>query len=62
MPIDQKINYFVLLELGNNGITKPDNSFAKATDASITFNHLNQFCLSVLQLIVETPERTTDRT
>ena len=40
MPIDQKINYFVLLELGNNGITEPENSVAKATDASITFNHL----------------------
>lgn len=40
MPIDQKINYFVLLEMGNNGITEPGNSFAKATDASITLNHL----------------------
>ncbi len=41
MPIDQKINYFLLLELGNNGITEPENSVAKATDASITLNHLN---------------------
>lgn len=40
MPIDQKINYFLLLEMGNNGITEPGNSFAKATDASVTFNHL----------------------
>jgi len=40
MPIDQKINYFLLLEMGNNGITEPEGSFAKATDASITFNHL----------------------
>jgi len=40
MPLDQKINYFLLLELGNNGITEPENSVAKATDASITFNHL----------------------
>jgi hypothetical protein len=40
MPLDQKINYFLLLEMGNNGITAPGNSFAKATDASITFNHL----------------------
>lgn len=39
MPLDQKINYFMLLELGNNGITEPGNSFAKATDASVTFNH-----------------------
>jgi len=40
MPLDQKINYFLLLEMGNNGITEPENSVAKATDASITFNHL----------------------
>jgi hypothetical protein len=40
MPLDQKINYFLLLEMGNNGITEPSGSFAKATDASITFNHL----------------------
>jgi len=36
MPLDQKINYFLLLELGNNGITAPTSSFAKATDASTT--------------------------
>lgn len=41
MPLDQKINYFLLLELGNNGITEPEGSFAKATDASITFNHFD---------------------
>jgi len=40
MPLDPKINYFLLLEMGNNGITAPGNSFAKATDASLTFNHL----------------------
>jgi hypothetical protein len=40
MPLDQKINYFLLLEMGNNGITEPSSAFAKATDASITFNHL----------------------
>ena len=40
MPLDQKINYFLLVELGNNGITEPENSVAKATDASVTFNHL----------------------
>ena len=40
MPLDQKINYFLLLEMGNNGITEPGGSFSKATDASITFNHL----------------------
>jgi hypothetical protein len=40
MPLDSKINYFLLLEMGNNGITAPGDSFAKATDASITFNHI----------------------
>jgi len=39
MPLDQKINYFLLLEMGNNAITEPGNSFAKMTDASATFNH-----------------------
>ena len=39
MPLDSKINYFLLLEMGNNGITQPGGSFAKATDASLTFNH-----------------------
>ena len=41
MPLDPKINYFLLLEMGNNAITAPGNSFAKATDASITFNHID---------------------
>jgi len=27
MPLDQKINYFLLLEMGNNGITEPEGSF-----------------------------------
>ncbi len=40
MPLDQKINYFLLLEMGNNGITEPGGSFAKMTDASATFNYL----------------------
>ena len=41
MPLDQKINYFLLLEMGNNGINQPENSVAKATDASVTFNHID---------------------
>ena len=40
MPLDQKINYFLLLEMGNNAITEPGDSFVKATDASVTFNYL----------------------
>jgi hypothetical protein len=40
-PLDPKINYFLMAELGNNGITQPGNSFAKVTDASVTFNHID---------------------
>jgi len=39
MPLDPKINYFVLMEMGNNAITEPGDSFVKMTDASVTFNH-----------------------
>ncbi|RMG55462.1 MAG: porin [Gammaproteobacteria bacterium] len=39
-PLDSKTNYFVLLEMGRNGITEPGNAFAKVTDASVTFNHI----------------------
>ena len=40
LPLDSKVNYFVLLEMGNNAITEGTGAFAKATDASITFNHI----------------------
>lgn len=39
-PVDTKINYFLLTEFGNNGITAPGDSLTKLTDASLTFNHL----------------------
>jgi hypothetical protein len=39
-PIDSKVNYFILAEFGHNAITEGANSFAKATDASITLNHI----------------------
>jgi len=39
MPIDGKVNYFLLLEAGNNGITNGAGN-VKATDASITANHI----------------------
>ncbi|MCK4710527.1 MAG: hypothetical protein KAU21_18070, partial [Gammaproteobacteria bacterium] len=39
MPLDSSVNYFVLAELGNNGITGPgDSGAAHITDASITLN------------------------
>ena len=40
MPLDSNVNYFLLLEMGNNGITEPGDAFAKMTDASITLNHI----------------------
>jgi hypothetical protein len=39
-PLDSKVNYFILAEFGHNAITEGANSFAKATDASITLNHI----------------------
>ncbi|WP_455365589.1 porin [Kaarinaea lacus] len=38
-PLDSNVNYFILAELGNNGITAgSDNKYL--TDASITLNHI----------------------
>lgn len=40
-PLDNKTNYFILAELGNNGITTGgDASQGQLTDASITLNHI----------------------
>jgi len=39
-PLDSKINYFALLEMGNNGITAGNGAFTRLTDASITLNHI----------------------
>ena len=39
-PLDGKTNYFLLVEFGNNGITAPGDRNARATDASITLNHI----------------------
>ena len=40
MPLDGNVNYFVLAELGNNGITAAQNSSTHVTDASVTLNHI----------------------
>lgn len=39
-PLDEKVNYFILSELGNNGVTHGGGSSAKLTDASITLNEI----------------------
>jgi hypothetical protein len=38
-PLDSKVNYFILTEFGNNGITYGDDG-KHLTDASITLNHI----------------------
>ncbi|UCB53767.1 MAG: porin [Thiotrichales bacterium] len=38
-PLDSKVNYFILAEFGNNGITYGDDG-KHLTDASVTFNHI----------------------
>jgi len=43
IPQDSNVNYFLLAEFGNNGITyvnSSNNSTVKMTDASVTFNHI----------------------
>ena len=39
-PLNSNINYFMLAEFGNNGITKPDGGSVKLTDASVTLNYI----------------------
>ena len=39
MPLDSNVNYFLLAEFGNNGITAPEDG-THITDASITLNHI----------------------
>ncbi len=39
MPIDPNINYFMLAEFGNNGITRAGKR-VKLTDGSVTLNHI----------------------
>jgi hypothetical protein len=39
-PLDSKVNYFLLTEFGNNGITGARNGGATITDASVTLNQI----------------------
>ena len=39
-PLDSKVNYFLMAELGNNGITANRGAFAKMVDASVTLNYV----------------------
>lgn len=41
LPLDKNINYFMMAEFGNNGITTGGKGSAgQLTDASVTFNHI----------------------
>lgn len=40
LPLDSNVNYFILAEFGNNGITAPGDRNVRMTDASITLNHI----------------------
>ncbi|MDH3561468.1 MAG: OprO/OprP family phosphate-selective porin [Gammaproteobacteria bacterium] len=42
-PLDSNVNYFLLAEFGNNGVTRPGGGSVKVTDASVTLNHLKKF-------------------
>ncbi len=39
-PLDSKVNYFLMLEMGSGGITAGSNPGPKMTDASVTLNHI----------------------
>lgn len=40
IPQQPQINYFLLVEFGDNGLTNADSGSAKLTDASVTLNYL----------------------
>jgi phosphate-selective porin len=42
-PLDSNVNYFLLAEFGNNGITTSGGGSVKVTDASVTLNHLKDY-------------------
>lgn len=39
-PLDSKVNYFILTEFGNNGITANGGGAGRLIDASVTLNHI----------------------
>lgn len=41
LPLDSRINYFLLLEAGNNGITANGGGSVRLTDASVTLNYID---------------------
>lgn len=58
MPIDNKVNYFVLFEAGNNGITQPGGGAGgvKLSDATVTLNHIKGMRVRLGQMKVPMSE------
>ncbi len=42
-PLDSNVNYFLLAEFGNNGVTRSSDGSVKLTDASVTLNHFKKY-------------------
>ena len=57
-PLDPNINYFVLAEYGNNGITNPGggSGSVRLTDASVTLNHIVGMRIRVGQMKIPMSE------
>ncbi len=57
-PLDPKINYFVLAEYGNNGITNPGGGggSVRLTDATVTLNHIKGMRVRVGQMKIPMSE------
>ena len=58
LPLDNKVNYFLLAEYGNNGITSPGggSSSVKLTDATVTLNHIKGMRVRLGQMKVPMSE------
>lgn len=57
-PLDSNINYFILAEFGNNGITNPGggSGSARLSDASVTLNHIEGARIRVGQMKIPMSE------
>ena len=58
LPLDNKVNYFLLAEMGNNGLTQPGggSGSVKLTDATVTLNHIKGMRVRIGQMKVPMSE------
>jgi len=58
LPLDSNVNYFLLAELGNNGLTQPGggSGSVKLTDATVTLNHIKGMRVRIGQMKVPMAE------